>query len=271
MEADLTKARRVRLPASDTIKLDRLPPHELNAERGVIGCILDSPGECMKECAAKLDRESFYDLRHQTVFDAMKLMYRAAKPIDLITVQAWLKGRRLLEQTGGLTYLAEIQADNLPVDNFSYWVEILLEKQALRKTIQVCTETVGRIYDFEGRVDDLMLGIRADMETVSLLGTRHSEKLIDVVSPKEARAFEPDLEDFFIGEGLIMRGHVVTIGGAPGVVKSRLATSLAVAGARGTNRWQGYPVRSKWRTLSFADGKPWAAVERGMRRHSETV
>jgi hypothetical protein len=73
--------------------------------------------------------------------------------------------------------------------------------------------------------------------------------IIDIITPKTAREFEPDPNDLLVGDGLISCGNIVTIGGEPGCGKSRLLTTLAVAGARGTNRWQNYPLRCQFRTL----------------------
>jgi hypothetical protein len=70
-----------------------------------------------------------------------------------------------------------------------------------------------------------------------------------LISPIEARAFEPDPSDYLIGEGLITSDTINTIGGEPGVGKSRLAVTLCVAGAKGSGTWQGYPVRTKFRSL----------------------
>ena len=247
---DLKNARRVRQGASDAIKLDRLPPHEGKAEMAIIGCLLLAPGDCMKECVERIKTpEFFYDLRHQKIWDCLLWKWKRREVIDVIAVQSWLRDKKLLKEIGGIAYLSECQEAVPSTANLSYWLELCAEKFARRKIIAVATDAVDRGYDSEITTDDLTLGIRADMETVSILGSKPHDKLIDVVSPEEARSFEPDPEDFLIGEGMIMRGHIVTIGGAPGVGKSRLATSLAVAGARGTNRWQGYPVRSQWRTL----------------------
>src|SRR4051794_36951401 len=80
--------------------VDRLPPHSSDAEQGVLGCILLSPNECMGECLSKLKGGSdvFYDLRHQTIFDALAEMFDKREAIDVITLQQRLKDQQLLEQ-----------------------------------------------------------------------------------------------------------------------------------------------------------------------------
>jgi len=56
---DLKKApRRIRRSeTADPSKVDRLPPHSIEAEQGVLGCILLSPHECMGETIEKFNHD----------------------------------------------------------------------------------------------------------------------------------------------------------------------------------------------------------------------
>ncbi len=158
--ADLKKARRQK-PAhrSDAGKLDRLPPNSPEAEQGVLGCILLSPNDCLGDCVEKLKddgKEAFYDLRHQTIYETLTLMFNSRAPIDLITVQQNLKDRQLLEQVGGIAYLAQLQDAVPSAANLAYYLEIVREKFLLRRMIQTCSGVVGKIYDYEGEVDALL-------------------------------------------------------------------------------------------------------------------
>ncbi|HEY5234233.1 MAG TPA: replicative DNA helicase [Verrucomicrobiae bacterium] len=169
--ADLKKARRRKnISPSDSIKLDRLPPHSPEAEMGVLGCALLSPNECLGECIEKLKdsgAEFFYDLRHQTIYEMLAEMFNTRQAIDVITVQQKLKDKQLLEQIGGIAYLAQLQ-DSVPsAANLSYYLEIVREKFLLRKMISVCTEVVGRVYDYEGEVDALMDEVERDVLRIS--------------------------------------------------------------------------------------------------------
>jgi replicative DNA helicase len=89
---DLRKPRRKKsaptMPA-DLSKIDRLPPHSLEAEQGVLGCVLLSPNDCLGECIEKLKggADVFYDLRHRTIYEMLTDMYERKDAIDLITVQ----------------------------------------------------------------------------------------------------------------------------------------------------------------------------------------
>jgi len=137
---------------------------------GVLGCALLSPNECLGECIEKLKdngAEFFYDLRHQTIYEMLAEMFNTRQAIDVITVQQKLKDKQLLEQIGGIAYLAQLQ-DSVPsAANLSYYLEIVREKFLLRKMISVCTEVVGRVYDYEGEVDALMDEVERDVLRIS--------------------------------------------------------------------------------------------------------
>ena len=157
--ADLKKARRRKNISPDAQRLDRLPPHSPEAEQGVLGCVLLSPNECMGECIEKLKddgQQVFYDLRHQTIYEALATMYDAREAVDIITLQQKLKDKQLLEQIGGIAYLSQLQ-DSVPsAANLSYYLEIIQEKFLLRRMIATCTDVVGRVYDYEGDVETLL-------------------------------------------------------------------------------------------------------------------
>src|SRR5258706_9141612 len=104
---DLKKAKRITPSFADPLKVDRLPPHSIEAEQGVLGCALLSPNECMGECIEKLKAASevFYDLRHRSIYEVMVEMYDHKEAIDLITLQQRLKDRQQLDSIGGLVYI----------------------------------------------------------------------------------------------------------------------------------------------------------------------
>jgi len=157
---DLKKTRRQKAARSDARPaLDRLPPHSPEAEMGVLGCALLDPNQCIGECIEKLKDDgkmAFYDLRHQTIYETLSAMFDAKHPIDLITVQQHLKDRQLLDQVGGIPYLSQLQDAVPSAANLSYYLDIVQEKHLLRKLITTCSGVVGKVYDYEGNVEELL-------------------------------------------------------------------------------------------------------------------
>ncbi|HTB85985.1 MAG TPA: replicative DNA helicase [Candidatus Sulfotelmatobacter sp.] len=156
--ADLKKARR-RGDRAVTPTVDRLPPHDLQMEMGVLGCCLLDPNECIALCIEALKDDgklAFYDLRHQTVYETLVAMFEARTPVEIMTVQQHLKDRDLLKQIGDIAYLSQLQ-DVVPSSaNCSFYLEKLKDKFLLRRLMVTCTGIVGRIFDNEGEVEDLL-------------------------------------------------------------------------------------------------------------------
>ncbi len=157
---DFKKSRRPKAARSENRPtLDRLPPHSIEAEMGVLGCALLSPNESLGECVEKLKDDgqlAFYDLRHQTIYETLASMFNSRMPVDLITVQQNLKNRQLLDQVGGIAYLSQLQDAVPSAANLSYYLEIVREKYLLRKLITTCSGVVGKVFDYEGEVESLL-------------------------------------------------------------------------------------------------------------------
>jgi replicative DNA helicase len=169
MSADLKKSRRKTSATAGIPKVDRLPPHSIEAEQGVLGCVLLSPNDCMGECIEKLrpGHLVFYDLRHQTLFQTLTEMFDQKEPIDLITLQQRLKNRQQIEGVGGLAYLSALPDAVPSAANLQYYLDIILEKYLLRKMVQTCTDVVGRVFDYEGEVDALLDEVERDILRIS--------------------------------------------------------------------------------------------------------
>jgi len=239
---DLKRARRRKSPSSDAGRVDRLPPHSAEAEQGVLGCVLLSPNECMGECIEKFKSgsEVFYDLRHQTIFNTLAVMYDTREAIDLITLQQRLKNSQLLDEVGGIAYLASLP-DMVPSSaNLSYYLEIVHEKFLLRKMIHTCTDVVARVYDYEGQVDALMDEVERDILRISESRVQnHTNTIKDLVK----KAINT-IEDFHQRQGLLTGvgtgftdldkmtsgfhpGEMIVIAARPSMGKTSLAMNIA--------------------------------------------
>jgi replicative DNA helicase len=188
----------------------------------------------------KVGAEVFYDLRHQTIFTALEQMYDHREPIDLITLQERLKTKQLLDQAGGLGYLASLP-DMVPsAANLTYYLEIVQEKYLLRKMIRTCTEIVARLYDHEGEVDATMDQIESEIFHIS-----ESRVQVNTLTIKElVKQAINTIEDFHarqgeltgIGTGFadldkmtsgLHAGEMIVIAARPSLGKTSLAMNIA--------------------------------------------
>ena len=239
---DLKRTPRRKAPPANATKLDRLPPHSPEAEQGVLGCVLLSPNDCMGQCIERFKEgpEVFYDLRHQTIFSTLVQMYDGREAIDVITLQQQLKNKQLLEEVGGIAYLAALP-DTVPsAANLSYYLDIVVEKYLLRKMIHTCTEVVGRVYDYEGEVDALLDEVERDILRISESRVATQTTTIKDLVKKAITT----IEDFHQRQGMLTGvgtgftdldkmtsglhgGEMVVIAARPSMGKTSLAMNIA--------------------------------------------
>jgi replicative DNA helicase len=195
-------------------------------------------GECIGRFKAGTD--VFYDLRHQTIFSMLVEMYDSREAIDLITLQQRLKNKQLLEEVGGITYLAALP-DTVPsAANLSYYLDIVMEKYLLRKMIHTCTEVVGRVYDYEGEVDALLDEVERDILRIS---ESRVQNLTITIKDLVKKAIST-IEDFHQRQGMLTGvgtgftdldkmtsglhgGEMVVIAARPSMGKTSLAMNIA--------------------------------------------
>jgi len=222
-------------------QIDRLPPHSIEAEQGVLGCILLSPNENLGTCIEKFKKavEIFYDLRHQTIFDCLTQMYDAKEPIDLITLQQRLKDKSQLDPVGGIPYLAAL-SDGVPsAANLEYYLDIIREKYILRKMIQTCTAAVSRVYEYEGKVDGLLDEVERDIlkiaeeriESTSMSMKELVHKAINTIEEYHARqgmltGIGTGFVDFDKMTSGLHGGEMIVIAARPSMGKTSLAMNI---------------------------------------------
>ncbi len=238
---DLRAARRWPATVPDGVRLDRLPPHSIEAEQCVLGCLLQAPNEGIGFCIEHFkDSPVFYDLRHQTIFKVLMEMWEHKEPIDEVTAGQRLRDLRQLDSVGGYTYLSSLINAVPSAANLAYYTDIVREKFVLRRLIQTCTAIVGRAYEEQDDVERLMDEVERDV-------LRISEERVDPASRpiKElvAKAVTT-IEDYFHRRGALTGletgfadldkmtsglhgGEVVVIAARPSMGKTSLAVNIA--------------------------------------------
>ncbi len=90
-----------------TLEQPTMPPHDLEAERAILGAILLCP-EALATVGELVTERDFYDSHNQAIFAAMCRLLDAGRAIDHITVSEELKRTGLLEKVGGSAAIAEL-------------------------------------------------------------------------------------------------------------------------------------------------------------------
>jgi replicative DNA helicase len=130
----------------DISAIGKIPPHNLEAEQAVLGCmLLDS--DVIPTVTEIIRSEDFYREDHREICEAILDLSERAMPIDIITVSEQLQHRGTLDSVGGLEYLTSISNAVPTTGNARHYAKIVEEKSLLRKLIKASAEISSMSYD----------------------------------------------------------------------------------------------------------------------------
>ena len=134
---------------------NRIPPHQIDAEKSVLGCMLGSSRAVML-AQESLTKDDFYDPAHQEIFDAMMHLTSNSQPVDLVTLQNELTRRGKLEGVGGLDYLLDLSQFVPTTANVGAYIRIIDEKATLRRLIDASGAIAQKAYADEEETSDVL-------------------------------------------------------------------------------------------------------------------
>ena len=108
----------------------RVPPHNEDAERSVLGAAMISH-EAMMNAVEMLRPEDFYNRINKEIYEAIEELYKKNSPVDTITVSEELKRRGSLEMAGGRGYIGELTLNVPSTANAGEYARIISEKSFL--------------------------------------------------------------------------------------------------------------------------------------------
>src|SRR5262249_877340 len=131
----------------------KIPPHNLEAERAVLGAILMEP-TTLARAIEVLDADEFYKDGHRKIYGAMVRLFERSEPADVLTVTEELRRAGELEEVGGQTALATLMEEGTVATQFGAYAQIVRDKAQLRELIRVAPE-----------ISDHAFGEREDVRT----------------------------------------------------------------------------------------------------------
>jgi len=138
-------------------EIHRSLPSSEDAEKGVLGSALLSPDKVIPMLLhSEMDETAFHAPSNARIWASLMEMRKEDKPIDLITVTAYLENHHTLEEVGGAYYLTELFSFVPTASNVLYYFEILKEKKLLRDLIAAGTEYASRAYEEQGEAEVLV-------------------------------------------------------------------------------------------------------------------
>ncbi len=223
--------------------IDRLPPHNLEAEQSALGSIL-LDRDAIIRVETILRPEDFYQPAHGMIYQAMRDLYNRREPTDILTLSDELGRRNQLDSVGGLSYLSSLIESVPTAVHVEYYSRIVERTSTQRRLIQAGAEVVSVGYREDLEIEDAL-----DQAERSIFGvaqrrlTKEFAKIDEVLEGFFDRLGERrEQRDALVGvptgfsdldklTGGLQRSDLIILAARPGFGKSALALGFAYTAA----------------------------------------
>jgi replicative DNA helicase len=142
-------------PLAQSIRLDKVPPHDLDAEMAALGCAL-MDREALDKLGEHLQPEMFYHRPHQTICRTLLDLYERRMDVDFNTVAERLRALNALDEAGGAIYLTDLIDRVATTAHVDSYIRIIRGKYLLRSLITTSTEVVSQCYTSAEDPEDIL-------------------------------------------------------------------------------------------------------------------
>ena len=220
--------------------MNRVPPHNVDAERGLLGCVM-LDASLLDEVVDLVEADDFYDQRHNLVWKAVC----AVKGVpDVVTVLGELRGGGKLGQAGGEEFIFSLTNTIPTIAAAQTYARTVRELARVRRVIAACHSAAGEGYAVTASESEAYLDkagaevfaafeARADDQTCQPIGDIVSSVFTEIANAAERGETllgkTTGLVDLDVLLSGMRNGHLIILAGRPSMGKSALAGNITRA------------------------------------------
>ena len=214
-------------------------PHSLEAEKAVIGCVLQD-NKALAAAIETIRAEDFYFDANREIFSAALELFNENMPVDIVTVSDRLTRHDKLDAVGGIPYLASVSTSISTTEHVSHYANIVLEKAVLRRLSGAATAINQLVMSQEDETDKLLAQAeqmiyniaegkeKSDIVPVSdIIMETYQEMVENSNSGGRLTGLATGFDELNRRCGGFHGGEFILIAGRPGMGKSSLAVNIA--------------------------------------------
>lgn len=235
-----------------TDDFDRVPPHDVEAERAALGSLIISGtpsatsyrffGEIID---TGITPDEYYRPVHGIIHRAICNLHEAGEPVDVITLAAELTRTGEIAKVGGASYLHALVQAVPSAANGEYYAEIVRAKAYRRRAAEAATRILQYAHGDEGdehevrqlveqELTEIVAGIPGMQDTPPAVGDLYLDFVAELEEIQGGKRIGltygfADLDTLTSG---MRPGNVTVIAAQSGIGKSTLALNAAVAAAK---------------------------------------
>ncbi len=219
--------------------LEKIPPHSLEAEESLLGCLLIDKDAIIK-VVDNLAADDFYRDNHKIIFEAIKDLYNLQEPIDIITLSNKLEDKKKLTNIGGRSYLAKLSSAVATAGNIAHYAGIIQKKATLRRLQQAASDISNLSFFEDQDIDNTLDEAEGKIFSVSRKYLKNSFTTIDSLLTEAFDRIDdlhkysgklrglptgfPDLDNLLAG---LQKSDLIILAARPSVGKTSFALDIA--------------------------------------------
>lgn len=223
--------------------MERIPPHNEEAERSVLGaCMLSK--DALMDVMEEVRAEDFYNESHREIFNSILRLYRENSAVDMLTVCEDLKKQKALDMVGGRTYIGTLTSEVPAAANAGDYAKIVSEKAMMRQLIYASEEIASKGYEDKQDAGELINDAEANIFRIAQKRQKNDYAKIQDVLMKNLKLIDEAernkgnviglptgfkmLDDKTSG---LQKSDLIIIAARPGMGKTAFALNVAAQSA----------------------------------------
>lgn len=214
-------------------------PHSIEAEKAVVGCVLQDQ-KALAASVELLSPEDFYFDANREIFAVAIELFNENTPVDIVTVSDRLTRYDKLDAVGGIPYLASLCSSISTTENVSHYANIVKEKALLRRLSdaavainRLAVSQTGEPERVLEQSQQLIFDIaedrdKSDIVPVSeIVMSTYSDMVENASNPDKLTGISTGFHELNQRCGGFHGGEFILIAGRPGMGKSSFAVNIA--------------------------------------------